>query len=336
MEFELDGSNSTEPMIVMSHRLDAPRELVWAAFTDPRHVVNWYGGYGFTNTVLEMDVRPGGRWRHVMRKPDGSEYHLSFVYVEVTRPERLSWQDADHGKAAAGHPTALNSITFEDHGSWTRVSFVARFDSLASRDMAMRFGFAEVMREGVARANAELAGMQSPLRTLAIETFAPMLGTLAGWLEKGAEHARAHGREADALVGERLAPDMFTLAQQVSTACFHAVNGVALVTGAPARPVAAAGTTLAELAAQIAAAVAELRAVPDAAFAGSEARRIELPLQGDLVLDVNGLELMRDWCLPHFYFHAVTAYDILRHQGVQLGKRDFLAHIGRSIRRRGA
>jgi uncharacterized protein YndB with AHSA1/START domain len=150
-----------EAVIVMTHTLDAPRELVWAAFTDPKHVVHWYGGRGFSNPVCEMDVRPGGLWHHVMRTPDGSEHRLEFVFVEVVKPERLSWKNAEHGKDSVGKPTSLNTLTLEDLGRQTRSTFVARFSSIADRDLAMSFGFASVIREGVERMNEVLATMQA-------------------------------------------------------------------------------------------------------------------------------------------------------------------------------
>jgi uncharacterized protein YndB with AHSA1/START domain len=136
-----------EGMIIMTHTLDAPRELVWTAFTDPKHVVSWYGGKGFSNPVCEMDVRPGGEWRHVMRTPDGTEHPLMFVFVEVVRPEKLSWRNADDG--AEEPRSSLNTLTLTEHGRQTKVKFVARFSSNAARDMAMSWGFATVLREGV-------------------------------------------------------------------------------------------------------------------------------------------------------------------------------------------
>lgn len=156
MTVQIDVSSEREAVIVMTHVLDAPRELVWTAFTTPAHVVRWYGGDGFTNPVCEMDVRPGGRWRHVMRTPDGAEHAYEFVFVEVVRPERLSWR-AERG--VPGKPLPLNLLTLEDRGRQTRVVFEARFASPAERDLAARWGFADVLRQGVERMRAVLAGM---------------------------------------------------------------------------------------------------------------------------------------------------------------------------------
>jgi uncharacterized protein YndB with AHSA1/START domain len=156
MSVEIDGSSRNEPVIVMTHVLEAPRALVWTAFTTPEHVKNWYGGHGFHNPVCEMDVRPGGRWRHVMRTPDGHEQHLAFVFVEVVKPERLSWRTE---RQMPGEPEALNTLTLEDLGRRTRVTFVARFASVAERDLAMSWGFTRVLGEGVERMQQVLASL---------------------------------------------------------------------------------------------------------------------------------------------------------------------------------
>ena len=71
------------------------------------------------------------------------------------------------------------------------------------------------------------------------------------------------------------------------------------------------------------------------AFDGAEDRKIEMTLQGNRVFESNGIGLLRDWSIPHFYFHVVTAYDILRHNGVEIGKRDYMSHIAPYVRQRG-
>ena len=78
--------------IVSSRVFDVPRELVWAACTDPQHVVQWWGPKGFTNTIHEMDVRPGGLWRLTMHGADGTDYHNKSEFTEVVRPERIVYQ----------------------------------------------------------------------------------------------------------------------------------------------------------------------------------------------------------------------------------------------------
>jgi uncharacterized protein YndB with AHSA1/START domain len=148
----IDDAAEDEPVIIMSRTLEAPREQVWEAFTRPEHVARWYGGQGFENPVCEMDVRPGGHWRHVMRAPDGAEYPLHFVFVEVVKPEKLVWQDIDYGeRPPGGLPTCRNTVTMEDLGARTKWRLVARFGSFAERDTAREMGFAGRVGEGVDR-----------------------------------------------------------------------------------------------------------------------------------------------------------------------------------------
>lgn len=156
MTVQIDVGSTREPVIVMTHVLDAPRELVWMAFTTPEHVVRWYGGAGFTNPVCEMDVRAGGRWRHVMRTPDGVDHEYAFVFVEVVPPERLVWR-AERGDP--GKPLPTNALTLEDLGHRTRIVFEARFATFAERALAARWGFAEVLRQGAERLRAVVASL---------------------------------------------------------------------------------------------------------------------------------------------------------------------------------
>jgi uncharacterized protein YndB with AHSA1/START domain len=153
MNMKVEANSLDDAVIIMRRVFDAPRELVWAAITDPRHVTAWYGGRGFSSPVCEMDVRPGGHWRHVMRTPDGSEYKLEFVFLEVIRPERLSWQDINHGKQNMGPPTAVSTVTLEDQGNQTAWKLVVRFNSIAERDLTVKMGFAQMVSEGCERLN---------------------------------------------------------------------------------------------------------------------------------------------------------------------------------------
>lgn len=131
---------SEEPVIVMSRVFDAPRRLVWAAMTEPRHVLIWWGGEGVTNPVCEMDVRPGGRWRHVMRFPDGHELPMEFVFVEVEEPEKLVWRSVRES-VPGGPPNATISVTLSEAGEGTAWRMVSRFASFEDREAALGVGF---------------------------------------------------------------------------------------------------------------------------------------------------------------------------------------------------
>lgn len=132
---------AADAIIVMTRVYDATRDIIWEVMTEARHVAQWWGGPGFTNPVCEMDVRPGGRWRHVMRFPDGHELHMEFVFLEVDKPKKLVWRHVDHGKRREGLPTCVTTITLEDIGEQTEWTMIARFLSVAERDAAVAMGF---------------------------------------------------------------------------------------------------------------------------------------------------------------------------------------------------
>lgn len=170
--------------------------------------------------------------------------------------------------------------------------------------------------------------------SMAVETFAPMLNTLSQLLDKAAAQKSAETSEGFALVDARLAPDMYPLSLQVQIACAQARTGMALLMGQTAPPREEITATLDGLKERIRTTVDFLHALPASALDGAEDRQIQLPLQAELVLELQGHEFLRDWIIPQFYFHVVTAYDILRHHGVELGKRDYMAHVGRFIHQR--
>ncbi len=97
-DYLAETSNWAARSIVVTRVFDAPRNLVFDAWTDSRHVGNWYGPRGFTLTTYEMDVRPGGVWRFTMHGPDGVDYPNKITYIEIVKPERLVY---DHGGAGA-------------------------------------------------------------------------------------------------------------------------------------------------------------------------------------------------------------------------------------------
>jgi len=88
-----------------------------------------------------------------MRTPDGSEYNMEFIFVEVVKPERLVWKNASNGKPPPGQLNVLNTVTLEGAGRKTEWKFVARFDSLAERDIAVKKGFATVITQGSEKLN---------------------------------------------------------------------------------------------------------------------------------------------------------------------------------------
>jgi uncharacterized protein YndB with AHSA1/START domain len=107
------GAMPSERELVFTRVFDAPRALVWKAWTDPQHVARWWGPNGFTTTTEVMDVRPGGEWKHTMHGPDGKDYPNKKVYLEAVKPERLVYL---HGGGKEGE-LAVNfetTVTFEE------------------------------------------------------------------------------------------------------------------------------------------------------------------------------------------------------------------------------
>lgn len=173
--------------------------------------------------------------------------------------------------------------------------------------------------------------MKITMQTMAIDSFVPMLTGLSALLDKGAAHAKANNID---LPNARLAPDMFTLTQQVQTACDLAKNGVARLIGQEPPRFADDETTIDELKARIAKTIDYLKSVDASAFEGSEERDCTVPIPvAGIVIAMNGLQLLRAWTLPQFYFHVVTAYGILRHCGVVIGKQDYISQgVGAFVR----
>jgi hypothetical protein len=164
--------------------------------------------------------------------------------------------------------------------------------------------------------------------SLASETFVPLLKGLGRLLDKAADHAQNAGFDTSVLVAARLAPDMFPLSRQVQFACYQARDAFTRLTGgAPGAPVLSEAT-FGDLQEHVRQTVEALEAVPPSAFDGAEDRAIVIALPGgDMAFEMTGYQLLRDWSIPHFYFHVVTAYDILRHNGVPIGKQDFVANV---------
>jgi uncharacterized protein YndB with AHSA1/START domain len=118
--------------LLLTRTFNAPRKLVFKAWTDPKHLAQWWGPRGFTTNIREMDVRPGGVWRYAMRGPDGKEYPFDGVYVEVVEPERLVFDGSIH---ASSEQRVWTEVTFADREGKTDVTVcqLFSFESDATR-----------------------------------------------------------------------------------------------------------------------------------------------------------------------------------------------------------
>jgi uncharacterized protein YndB with AHSA1/START domain len=129
------ASNPTDRELVVTRLIDAPRRLVFKAWTEAEQVARWWGPQGFVTTYCDMDIRPGGAFRLCMRSPDGTDYWKRGAYREIVEPERVvftfAWEDAD-GKP--GHEL-LTTVTFADEGAKTRLTLhQAVFETVERRD----------------------------------------------------------------------------------------------------------------------------------------------------------------------------------------------------------
>ena len=159
-----------------------------------------------------------------------------------------------------------------------------------------------------------------------IPQFVRMLHNLAAILKKGEAHASAEGVEASFLIEGRLAPDMFPLARQVQIATDGVKACGARLAGVETPSYADTETTFPELQERIEKTVHFLQGLPAAAFEGGETRTITFKLRGEQA-SFSGRDYLFGFVMPNFYFHLTAAYSILRHNGVVIGKRDFLGAI---------
>jgi hypothetical protein len=155
--------------------------------------------------------------------------------------------------------------------------------------------------------------------------FANTLKNLSAILDKAKAHAEARKIDEQVLTSMRLYPDMFALARQVQIACDSAKGAVARLAGVEIPKHEDTEKTFDELKARIAKTVAFIDTVKAAQVDGSEDKDILMKLQGREVT-FKGMQYLLGFAYPNFYFHVTTAYDILRHAGVELSKRDFVGN----------
>ncbi len=127
----------SDPRVIEGTRLfDAPRELVFAAFSDPEHLAQWWGPNGFTTTTHSFDFRVGGVWRFVMHGPDGRDYQNRVTYEQIVPAERIAYR---HGGSDDVEPVQfIQTVTFEDVGGMTRLTWHGVFPSAEERTRVIK------------------------------------------------------------------------------------------------------------------------------------------------------------------------------------------------------
>lgn len=146
------------PLIVMTRDFDAPRDLVFRAYTEPRLLVQWLGPRDLTTTVDRYDVRDGGQWRYVQKDPEGNEHGFHGVFHGAPSPEAIVQTFEYEG--VPGH-VMLETTTFEERGGATLVRTVSSFQSVADRDGMVASGMERGVREGDERLDELLARLQA-------------------------------------------------------------------------------------------------------------------------------------------------------------------------------
>jgi len=168
--------------------------------------------------------------------------------------------------------------------------------------------------------------MKVSIHSLAVEQVSHTLGQVLVFLDKAAAYAEAKKFDVSVLVNARLAPDMLPFTKQIQIASDNAKFGVARLAGVDAPKFEDNETTLDDLRARIKKTIDFIKSVPASAFEGGEDRDIKIVVPSR-TFEMKGLAYLRGWVLPNVFFHVTAAYLILRNNGVDVGKRDFLGDI---------
>lgn len=135
-------------VVEISRLVNAPREQVFAMYIDKNHVAEWWGPAVLKNTIEEMDVRPGGKWRIIQADPDGSQYAFHGFYHEALAPERVTYTFEYEGEPGHIH---LETVYFEERGQATLMTNRSVFQSVEDRDGMVNAGMESGSRELIQR-----------------------------------------------------------------------------------------------------------------------------------------------------------------------------------------
>lgn len=166
--------------------------------------------------------------------------------------------------------------------------------------------------------------MSLSMHAASVPAFVRQLGAMLSWLDKAQAHAEARKFDPNNYLGLRLAPDMLPFTRQIQIAADFAKGCVARLAGQEVPKWDDSEASLEDLRARIRKTIDYVQSVPAAQIDGSETRAIVLPMRVGDPLHFTGQAYLTQFVLPNFYFHATTAYALLRHAGVEVGKRDFL------------
>ena len=168
--------------------------------------------------------------------------------------------------------------------------------------------------------------MSITMHSASVPIFVRMLGNLVGWLDRAEAHAAAKKFEPAVYLGLRLAPDMLALPTQIQIACDTAKMAVARLSGVDAPKFDDAEQSLAELRDRVQATVEYIKSGPAARIDGTDDKDVTIPRR-DGPLTLKGEAYLKTFVLPNFFFHLTITYALLRHNGVELGKTDYLGAL---------
>lgn len=157
-----------------------------------------------------------------------------------------------------------------------------------------------------------------------VPAYLQILNSLTGLLSKAEAHCEARKIEPSVLLGARLYPDMLPLTKQVQLVCDHAARGCARLTHSEVPSTPDTEQSFAELKQRLSNTIAYVKSFKPEQFDGADAKDVTFPVGPGRTLTLKGQQFLSAFSFPNFYFHAVTAHGILRHNGVEVGKRDFL------------
>ena len=157
-----------------------------------------------------------------------------------------------------------------------------------------------------------------------VPAFLQILGSLTGLLTKAEAHCKAKNIQPEVLLGARLYPDMFPLTRQIQMVCDFAAKSCARLANSEVPTTPDNEKSFDDLKARLAKTIDYVKAFKPAQFDGAESREVSFPIGPGKTMTLKGQQYLNNFAFPNFYFHAATAYGILRHNGVEIGKRDFL------------
>jgi uncharacterized protein YndB with AHSA1/START domain len=154
----LQITTPTDTEVLMTRAFDAPRRLVWEAFTTPEHLQKWMlGPEGWSMPVCEMELRPGGTWHYVWRRANGNEFGMTGTFREVTPPEKL----VNTEKWGPEWPETLVTTAFEEEDGRTTVRQTILYPSKEARDAALKTGMADGASASFDRLEKVLAALRA-------------------------------------------------------------------------------------------------------------------------------------------------------------------------------